>query len=53
LYVAQFEFLYNRRHDTRWCRMLDVLTVAFQADAGALLSRVDGAAFAEVCQMAG
>jgi transposase-like protein len=53
LYVAQFEFLYNRRHDTRWSQMLDVLTVAFQADAGALLSRVGGAEFAEVCPMVG
>jgi len=53
LYVAQFEFLYNRRHDSRWSRMLDVMQVAFQADAASLLARVNGAEFAEVCPVAG
>ncbi len=33
LYVAQFEFSYNRRHDTRWSRVLDVMQVVLQADA--------------------
>jgi len=53
LYVTQFEFFYNRRHDSRWSRMLDVMLVAFQADAASLLARVDGAEFAEVCLVAG
>jgi transposase-like protein len=53
LYVAQFEFLYNRRHDSKWSRMMDVMYVAFQADAASLLARVDGAEFAEVCPVAG
>lgn len=52
LYVAQFEFFYNRRHTSRWSQMIDVLQVAFQADAQALLARVDGAEFAEVCPLA-
>jgi transposase-like protein len=53
LYVTQFEFFYNRRHDSRWSQMLDVLSVAFQADAQPLLNRVDGAEFAEVCPVVG
>ncbi len=53
LYVAQFEFFYNRRHDSRWSRMLDVMQVAFQADAASLLARVNGAQFAQVCPVAG
>jgi transposase-like protein len=53
LYVAQFEFFYNRRHVNRWSRMLDVLSVAFQADATALRNSVEGAAFAEVCPVVG
>lgn len=53
LYVAQFEFFYNRRHDSRWSHMLDVLLVAFQANAATLLADVEGAAFAEVCPVAG
>lgn len=52
LYVAQFEFFYNRRQDSRWSKMLDVLSVALQADAQSLLSRVDGAELSEVCLMA-
>jgi len=53
LYVAQFEFFFNRRHTSHWSQMIDVLQVAFQADAQALLARVDGAEFAEVCPVAG
>ncbi|MFQ5859829.1 MAG: IS1595 family transposase [Anaerolineae bacterium] len=53
LYVAQFEFFYNRRHENRWNRMLDVLQVAFQADAATLLAHIDGAQFAEICPVAG
>jgi transposase-like protein len=53
LYVAQFEFFFNRRHTSRWSQMLDVLQVAFQADAQMLLDGVDGAQFAEVCPVAG
>ena len=52
LYVAQFEFFYNRRHDNRWSQMLDLMQVAFQADAEPLLAKVDSAEFAEVCPMA-
>lgn len=56
LYVAQFEFLFNRRHKNRWNRTLDVLQCAFQVDAApvtALLQRVGGSEFAEVCPVAG
>jgi transposase len=54
LYVAQFEFFspegtcrYNRRHDSRWSRMLDLMQVALQVDAAlaafeiALISLMD------------
>jgi hypothetical protein len=53
LYVAQFEFFFNRCHTSRWSQMLDVLQVAFQTNAHTLLQRVDGAAFAEMCPVAG
>jgi transposase-like protein len=53
LYVAQFEFFYNRRHASRWSRMLDLMQIALQVDAAPLLARVDGAEFAEVCPVAG
>lgn len=49
LYVAQFEFFYNRRHESQWEQMLDLLPVACHADATALRSLVDGAQFAEFC----
>lgn len=56
LYVAQFEFLYNRRHQNHWNRTLDVLQVLLQVDADRavdLLRRVETAEFAEVCPVAG
>jgi transposase-like protein len=56
LYVAQFEFMYNRRHQNRWNRTLDVLQTVFQvepASATELLERVQTAQFAEVCPVAG
>lgn len=53
LYVAQFEFFYNRRHQSQWSQILDVMSLAFQADAASLLARVDGAEFAELCPVAG
>jgi transposase-like protein len=56
LYVAHFEFLFNRRQTSRWSRTLDVLQVAFQVDRAQvtdLLQRVDTAQFAEVCPIAG
>jgi transposase-like protein len=56
LYVAHFEFLFNRRQQNHWNRTLDVLQVAFQADATHVadwLARVAGADFAEVCPVAG
>jgi transposase-like protein len=53
LYVAQFEFFYNRRHASRWSRMLDLMQIALQVDAAPLLARVDSAEFAEVCPVAG
>lgn len=56
LYVAQFEFLYNRRHQSHWNRSLDVLQIIFQVDAASaadLLERVNTAQFAEVCPVAG
>jgi transposase-like protein len=56
LYVAQFEFLFNRRRENRWNRTLDVLQAAFQVEATAvadLLNRVSSAQFAEVCPVAG
>jgi transposase-like protein len=56
LYVAQFEFLFNRRHENRWNRTLDVLQAAFQVEATGvadLLNRVSSAQFAQVCPVAG
>jgi len=56
LYVAQFEFLFNRRHENRWNRTLDVLQAAFQVEGAAvtdLLARVTTAEFAAVCPVAG
>ena len=56
LYIAQFEFLFNRRHENQWNRTLDVLQVALQVDAASaadLLERVESARFAEVCPVAG
>jgi len=56
LYVAQFEFLYNRRHQNHWNRTLDVLQLLFQVDAtraADLLRQVESAEFAEVCPVAG
>jgi transposase-like protein len=56
LYVAQFEFLFNRRHKNRWNRTLDVLQAVFQVDAisaADLLMRVQSAQFAEVCPVDG
>ena len=56
LYVAQFEFFFNRRHKNRWNRTLDVLRAAFQVNASStadLLARVQTAQFAEVCPVAG
>jgi len=56
LYVAQFEFLFNRRHKNRWNRTLDVLQAAFLvqgSSAADLLQRVQSAQFAEVCPVAG
>jgi transposase len=56
LYVAQFEFLYNRRHQSRWNRTLDVLQTIFQveaASAAGLLEQVNTAQFAKVCPVAG
>lgn len=56
LYVAQFEFLFNRRGQNRWNRTLDILQAAFQVDAlsvAHLLDCVSSARFAEVCPVAG
>jgi transposase-like protein len=56
LYVAQFEFLFNRRRQNRWNRTLDVLQSAFAVPADSvadLLDRVSSAQFAEVCPVAG
>ena len=56
LYVAQFEFLFNRRHENRWNRTLDVLQAAFQVEAASaahLLACVSSVQFAEVCPVAG
>jgi len=56
LYIAQSEFLFNRRHENQWNRTLDVLQVALQVDAASaadLLERVESARFAEVCPVAG
>jgi transposase-like protein len=56
LYVAQFEFLFNRRHKNRWNRTLDVLQAAFLVEATSvadLLNCVSGAQFAQVCPVAG
>lgn len=52
LYVAQFEFMFNRRHENRWNRTLDVLQAVFQVPPSSvanLLACVETAQFAEVC----
>ena len=56
LYVAQFEFMYNRRHKNRWNRTLDVLQTLLQVDADQvvqLLSCVQTAQLAERRPVAG
>lgn len=56
LYVAQFEFMFNRRHHNRWNRTLDVLQAVFQVNPGQVADRlasVQTAAFAQVCPVAG
>jgi transposase len=56
LYVAQFEFMFNRRHHNRWNRTLDVLQTVFQVDtanAADLLACVQTAQLAEVCPVVG
>jgi transposase-like protein len=53
LYVAQFEFFHNRRHENSWNRTLDVLHVALQMDGKALRECVEGSQLAEVCPVAG
>ena len=53
LYVAQFEFFYNRRHQNTWNRTLDVLHIALQMDGKALRACVEGSQLAEVCPVAG
>lgn len=56
LYVAQFEFMFNRRHKNKWNRTLDVLQTVFQVDKSSvadLLTCVQTAQFAEVCPVAG
>ena len=56
LYVAQFEFMFNRRHHNRWNRTLDVLQTLFQVDtssAADLLACVQTAQLAEVCPVVG
>jgi len=52
LYVAQFEFFYNRRHKDTWNRTLDLLEVALQVDGPALRKRVEGRQLAEICPVA-
>ena len=56
LYVAQFEFMFNRRHHNHWNRTLDVLQAVFQVEPSqvtALLTTVQTAEFAQVCPVAG
>jgi transposase-like protein len=56
LYVAQFEFMFNRRHHNRWNRTLDVLQTLFQVDtasAADLMACVQTAQLAEVCPVVG
>lgn len=55
-YVAQFEFMFNRRHHNRWNRTLDVLQTVFQMDTASvadLLACVQTAQLAEVCPVVG
>jgi transposase-like protein len=53
LYVAQFEFFYNRRRHNTWNRALDVLHIALQMDGQTLRKCVEGNQLAEVCPVAG
>lgn len=56
LYVAQFEFMFNRRHHNHWNRTLDVLQAVFQVEpsqVAGLLASVQTAEFAQVCPVTG
>jgi transposase-like protein len=56
LYVAQFEFFFNRRHHNHWNRTLDVLQTVFSVEGSQvaeLLSKVEGAELAQICPVAG
>jgi hypothetical protein len=56
LYVAQFEFMFNRRQHNHWNRTLDVLQTLFQvetAEVARLLASVETAELAQVCPVAG
>ena len=49
LYVAQFEFFHNRRHQNSWNRSLDLLHVALQMDGNALRQSIEGSQLAQMC----
>lgn len=56
LYVAQFEFFFNRRHHNHWNRTLDVLQTVFSVEGSQvtdLLAKVERAELAQVCPVAG
>jgi transposase-like protein len=56
LYVAQFEFFFNRRHHNHWNRTLDVLQTVFSVEGSQvaeLLAKVEGAELAQVCPVTG
>ncbi len=56
LYVAQFEFFFNRRHHNHWNRTLDVLQTAFSVEGSQvaeLLAKVEGAELAQICPVTG
>ncbi len=56
LYVAQFEFFFNRRQHNHWNRTLDVLQIAFSVEGSQvaqLLTKVEGAELAQICPVVG
>ena len=53
LYVAQFEFFYNRRHDHPWDQMLELLQLLLHTDPGQVLPFLEGTNLAQLCPVPG
>ncbi len=53
LYVARFEFLYNRRRQTRWEQMVDLLALSCRADGRHLRYLIRAGQVREACPIPG